>query len=39
MDPDDGRVVSSFIRDGIKGVPFQVLATANKLEVFVLFQI
>jgi dTDP-glucose 4,6-dehydratase len=34
MDPDDGRVVSSFIRDGIKGVPFQVFGDGKQTRSF-----
>ncbi len=34
MDPDDGRVVSSFIRDGIKGKPFQVLGDGKQTRSF-----
>jgi UDP-glucuronate decarboxylase len=34
MDPDDGRVVSSFIRDGIKGKPFQVFGDGKQTRSF-----
>ena len=34
MDPDDGRVVSSFIRDGIKGKPFQVFGDGEQTRSF-----
>jgi nucleoside-diphosphate-sugar epimerase len=34
MDPDDGRVVSSFIRDGIKGKPFQVFGDGTQTRSF-----
>jgi UDP-glucuronate decarboxylase len=34
MDPDDGRVVSSFIRDGIKGEPFQVFGDGKQTRSF-----
>ena len=34
MDPDDGRVVSSFIRDGIKGRPFQVFGDGKQTRSF-----
>jgi dTDP-glucose 4,6-dehydratase len=34
MDPDDGRVVSSFIRDGIKGNPFQVFGDGKQTRSF-----
>jgi UDP-glucuronate decarboxylase len=34
MDPDDGRVVSSFIRDGIKGKPFQVFGNGKQTRSF-----
>jgi dTDP-glucose 4,6-dehydratase len=34
MDPDDGRVVSSFVRDGIKGKPFQVFGNGKQTRSF-----
>ena len=34
MDPDDGRVVSSFIRDGIKGKPFPVFGDGKQTRSF-----
>ena len=34
MDPDDGRVVSSFIRDGIKAKPFQVFGDGKQTRSF-----
>jgi nucleoside-diphosphate-sugar epimerase len=34
MDPDDGRVVSSFIRDGIKGKSFQVFGDGKQTRSF-----
>jgi dTDP-glucose 4,6-dehydratase len=34
MDPDDGRVVSSFIRDGIKGNSFQVFGDGKQTRSF-----
>ena len=34
MDPNDGRVVSSFIRDGIKGKPFQVFGDGKQTRSF-----
>jgi nucleoside-diphosphate-sugar epimerase len=34
MDPDDGRVVSSFIRDGIKGKSFQVFGNGKQTRSF-----
>ena len=34
MDPDDGRVVSSLIRDGIKGKPFQVFGDGKQTRSF-----
>jgi dTDP-glucose 4,6-dehydratase len=34
MDPDDGRVVSSFIRDGMKGKPFQVFGDGKQTRSF-----
>lgn len=34
MDPEDGRVVSSFIRDGIKGLPFQVFGDGKQTRSF-----
>ena len=34
MDPDDGRVVSSFVRDGIKGMPFQVFGDGKQTRSF-----
>ena len=34
MDPDDGRVVSSFIRDGIKGASFQVFGDGKQTRSF-----
>ena len=34
MDPDDGRVVSSFIRDGIKGKPFLVFGDGKQTRSF-----
>ena len=34
MDPDDGRVVSSFIRDGIKGKPFPVFGDGEQTRSF-----
>ena len=34
MDPDDGRVVSSFIRDAIKGLPFQVFGDGTQTRSF-----
>ena len=34
MDPDDGRVVSSFLRDGIKGMPFQVFGDGKQTRSF-----
>ena len=34
MDPDDGRVVSSFVRDGIKGKPFQVFGDGKQTRSF-----
>ena len=34
MDPDDGRVVSSFVRDGIKGMPFQVFGEGKQTRSF-----
>ena len=34
MDPDDGRVVSSFIRDGIRGNPFQVFGDGKQTRSF-----
>jgi nucleoside-diphosphate-sugar epimerase len=34
MDPDDGRVVSSFIRDGIKEKPFQVFGDGKQTRSF-----
>ena len=34
MDPEDGRVVSSFIRDGIKGKPFQVFGDGKQTRSF-----
>lgn len=34
MDPDDGRVVSSFIRDGIQGKPFQVFGDGKQTRSF-----
>jgi dTDP-glucose 4,6-dehydratase len=34
MDPDDGRVVSSFIRDGIRGKPFQVFGDGKQTRSF-----
>jgi dTDP-glucose 4,6-dehydratase len=34
MDPDDGRVVSSFIRDAIKGKPFQVFGDGTQTRSF-----
>ena len=34
MDPDDGRVVSSFIRDGIKGKSFQVFGDVKQTRSF-----
>jgi dTDP-glucose 4,6-dehydratase len=34
MDPDDGRVVSSFIRDGITGKPFQVFGDGKQTRSF-----
>jgi dTDP-glucose 4,6-dehydratase len=34
LDPDDGRVVSSFIRDGIKGKPFQVFGDGKQTRSF-----
>ena len=34
MDPDDGRVVSSFIRDGIKGESFQVFGDGKQTRSF-----
>lgn len=34
MDPDDGRVVSSFIRDGIKGKAFQVFGDGKQTRSF-----
>jgi dTDP-glucose 4,6-dehydratase len=34
MDPDDGRVVSSFIRDGINGKPFQVFGDGKQTRSF-----
>ena len=34
MDPDDGRVVSSFLRDGIKGKPLQVFGDGRQTRSF-----
>jgi dTDP-glucose 4,6-dehydratase len=34
LDPDDGRVVSSFIRDGIKGLPFPVFGDGKQTRSF-----
>ena len=34
MDPNDGRVVSSFIREGIKGKPFQVFCDGKQTRSF-----
>jgi UDP-glucuronate decarboxylase len=34
MDPDDGRVVSSFIRDGINGKSFQVFGDGKQTRSF-----
>jgi dTDP-glucose 4,6-dehydratase len=34
LDPDDGRVVSSFIRDGIKGKSFQVFGDGKQTRSF-----
>ena len=34
MDPNDGRVVSSFIRDGIQGLPFQVFGDGKQTRSF-----
>ena len=34
LDPDDGRVVSSFIRDGIKGTSFQVFGDGKQTRSF-----
>ena len=34
MDPDDGRVVSSFIRDGLKGKSFQVFGDGKQTRSF-----
>ena len=34
MDPDDGRVVSSFIRDGIEGKPFSVFGDGKQTRSF-----
>jgi dTDP-glucose 4,6-dehydratase len=34
LDPDDGRVVSSFIRDGIKGKPFPVFGDGKQTRSF-----
>jgi dTDP-glucose 4,6-dehydratase len=34
LDPDDGRVVSSFVRDGIKGNPFQVFGDGKQTRSF-----